>query len=979
MTMDGTQPARISLCGERAEGTGVLLVGIGSRVCGDDAVGLHLVERVGERHGVRVELWEDRDALTVAAALLEEDGPVLLVDCADMRLPPGSWRAFDVDGVKAREHQDTVSSHGFGLADAVALTRALGHERAVHVFGVQPFSVRPGETRLTAQMSELMDGLAEALWGVARALGGDRRYAVLELHGLVQGVGMRPTVARLARAAGLGGWVKNRAGSLLLRVEGPPAAVRSFVATLPSRLPAQARVERLVQVAEGPCAPGGCFQILDSDDGDRPAVVVPPDLAACPACLAEVRDPGGRRHGYAFTTCTDCGPRYSVVERTPYDRERTTLARFPLCPDCAREYADPDDRRYHAESIACPRCGPTLRALTGHGGVTAGDPLRVARAALARGEVVAVRGIGGYQLVVDARQAAAIARLRALKRRPDKPLAVMAATLEVAARGCHISSHGRAALTSAAAPIALLDLLPGADGLPAGLLAPDTDTLGVMLPTSPLHDLLLRPLDGDPTGPFDWLVVTSGNRRGEPICLTDGEAVEWLGSADLLLTHDREIAWRCDDSVVSVAESGVQVVRRARGFVPEPLTLRRSLDRCVLALGAGSKNTVALGFEDRVVLSPHIGDLDEPATLDACEALARALPRLLGRRPDAIAVDLHPDLGSTRLGERLAAELGVPLVRVQHHHAHAAACMAEHGVDEALALAWDGVGLGDDGALWGGELLFVGPGGARRLGTFAPAPLPGGDAAVREPARQLVGRLFAMGQAVGVPGVDLVAAEVWAAQCARGLNAPQSHAVGRLFDSFAALLGLAPGEVSWEGQAAVRLEAAARRWRGDTPRLDALIGDDGGLIVVDWRPMVRTWLDVGAEHEPGAWALAFHEALARAAVEQVERAVARMADAGHVPGDRLGHGDGPMTSSGATAGTTIPAPSTRLWHGGGPMTSFGAAPVALTGGVFQNRLLAGLVRDGLRAAGLRVLEHARVPPNDGGISLGQAAIAGRVS
>ena len=457
---------------------------------------------------------------------------------------------------------------------------------------------------------------------------------------------------------------------------------------------------------------------------------------------------------------------------------------------------------------------------------------------------MALRGIGGVQLAVDATQPDAVARLRAAKRRPDKPLAVMAASLADVDAACVLGPAERTALTSAAAPIALLAARPAARRLLAcAALAPDGDTLGVMLPTSPLHDLLFQPLPGDPTPALRWLVMTSGNRGGEPLCAGVAEALAALPFADLFLVHDREIARRADDSVVWPRPGGVRVLRRARGFAPAPLVLARPLERCVLALGADLKNVVALGHGDRVVLSPHLGDLADAATRAAAEALVRALPRQLARRVEVVAVDVHSDLGASRVGAALAAEWGVPLVAVQHHHAHAAACLAEHGRDEGLTLVWDGMGLGDDGRLWGGELLHLSAdGGCRRLGSFRPARLPGGDAAVREPARQLVGRWVAAHGAGGAaggapPGVDRAAAAVWAAQCERGLNAPETTAVGRLFDSAAAALGLAPARVSWEGQAAVRLEAAARRWRGKPPELGLPVTREGALLEVDWRPL----------------------------------------------------------------------------------------------------------------------------------------------
>ena len=912
------------------------LIGIGSRACGDDAIGLHLVERLGARSGVRTHLWEHRDAFDIASGLLELDAAVMLVDCADMGLAPGSWRAFDADDARLAQAVNTVSTHGFGLADALALARTLGHDQPVRVFGVQPFDIRPGQAALSAAMDAQVDGLAEALW--RQLVDPDAVATTVALHGVVQGVGMRPTLARLAKAAGLGGWVTNLSGSVHLRLEGPPDDVRSFLAELPARLPVHARIDRTEHLSHDLVSELTTFEIRPSEASGRPAVIVPADLVVCSACLSEVRDPGDRRHGYPFTTCTDCGPRYSVVERTPYDRERTTLARFPLCSACAREYADVDDRRFHAESIACPRCGPTLTALSAAGEPLAGDALHLARAALASGGIIALRGIGGFALAVNARDPAAIARLRRLKQRPEKPLALMAASVEAIERVCAVDGDARAALLSPPAPIVLLDARGDADGLPRDALSPDTDTLGVMVPTSPLHDLLFRPLAGDPTPAFDWLVMTSGNACGEPICLDTASAIARLGGADLLLTHDREIAWRADDSIVAPRPGGVRVHRRARGYAPAPIALRWPLDRAVLAMGAGLKNTVALGFDRQLALSPHIGDLDDPATVDAFEALAAALPRLLDRRPCAIAVDLHPDLASTRAGERLAERLDVPLVRVQHHHAHAAAALAENGVAEGLALVFDGVGLGHDGALWGGELLHVDSSGATRLGTFESAPLPGGDAAVLEPRRQLVGRLHALGRSSAVGLGETAAVETWLAQCGRGVNAPQTHAVGRLFDSIAALLGLAPERVSWEGQAAIRLETAARRSIGvgaGIERLELPIRRDAdGLYLVDWRPLFEAWLDAPLEsvESVSARALEFHRALARASVRLARRGLAET----------------------------------------GPL------PVALTGGVFQNRLLADLVRAGLRDAGVRGLEHRQVPTNDGGIAFGQAIVAGRV-
>jgi len=766
-----------------------------------------------------------------------------------------------------------------------------------------------------------------------------------DLTGIVQGVGLRPTVYLLAQEAGLCGWVQNRCGTVRLRLEGAPGAVDAFVRRLPQSLPPHARLDALSELESVPLAPGegeAEFCILASKSSGRSEVVIPADLAMCPDCRRELFDPRNRRHGYAFTTCTRCGPRYTVVAEMPYDRARTTLAAFPLCPACRAEYENPRDRRFHAESIACSACGPRLVLRDASGAPVAGDPMRGARAALAAGQVVAVRGIGGFLLAANALDPRALEALRIRKRRPHKPFAVMAADAAAARRWCEVPPEAEALLTSAEAPIVILDVRPDAareGALPLALLTPDAPTLGVMLPTSPLHALLLRPLPGDPTPPFDLLVMTSGNCGGEPICLGNAEAEERLkGIADFYLEHDREINLRADDSLAVVQAGGPQLWRRARGYAPNAVLTPRPLLRAVLAMGAELKNAVAVGLDDRVVLSPHVGDIETPEALDGLERAARTLPRFLACRPEAVAVDLHPDMQATRLGRRLAGEWGVPVVEVQHHHAHAAAALAEHGLEEGLALVMDGTGLGPDGAVWGAELLLVRPGGFRRLATFAPVPLPGGDAAVLRPARQVVARWFAAGieTSPGMAariGATPEEAGVWLQQCARGLNAPLTHAAGRLFDAFSVALGFAPQTVTYEGQTAVRLEAAARRAGGDDGgvRVPFAAAERDGLLVVDWSEAFRLLADpAAAAGREAQWALAVHRAVAEAAGIMIDFGLSQAA----------------------------------------------ADCVALTGGVWMNRILNDLLVPRLSGAGVRVLLHRRVPPNDGCIALGQAVVAG---
>jgi hydrogenase maturation protein HypF len=781
----------------------------------------------------------------------------------------------------------------------------------------------------------------------------NQRFCVtVDMEGVLQGVGFRPTIQRLATEAGLCGWVQNRSGKVRMLLGGTRDSLDSFLRDLPERLPLRARLEAWSTTPPAPCAPGQCpehFEIRESEADGRMRVAIPADLAMCPACRAEVFDPGSRFHGYPFTTCTDCGPRYTVVDAMPYDRERTSLAEFPLCDACRAEYTAPRDRRFHAESIACPACGPRVWLAGADGRELDVPAIAEARRRLSRGQTVAVKGLGGFLLACDAFDREAVNRLRERKARPDKPLAVMARGPETLRRHVELLDPALERLSSPEAPIVVLaaratggGAATAGDALPIDLLSPDARTLGVMLPTTPLHALLFEPLDGDPTPAFEMLVMTSGNRRGEPIAIANDEAFERLaGIADAFLVHDRPIRLRNDDSLVVVDRAGTQVWRRARGFAPEALVLQSPLARRVLAMGAELKNAVAVGFDAEVVLSPHVGDLEAPEARDGLEQVVDRLPRFLEQPPEAVAVDLHPDMYATRLGRRIGEEAGLPVVEIQHHVAHGAAGMAEHGLDVAIVLAFDGTGLGPDGAIWGAEALVLEERGIswRRVGTFAPVPLPGGDAAVREPLRQLVARLDAAGLDataleawLGERGVGADSASLWRLQARRGLNAPPTHAAGRVFDAFAAGLGIAPSGITYEGQAAIRLEATARRAADATPGevpFDARI--DGESLVVDWSAAFARLVERGPRVEDApALARGFHVAMADAALAMVRHA--------------------------RTAG--------------------GPRDVVLTGGVFMNRLLVELVCERLDAEGCAAHLPARVPPNDGGIALGQAVIAG---
>ncbi|MES5819797.1 carbamoyltransferase HypF [Streptomyces sp. RG80] len=751
-----------------------------------------------------------------------------------------------------------------------------------------------------------------------------RRFHV---EGIVQGVGFRPFVYRTAAELGLDGWVANVNGHVEGEVVGPPRAVEEFAARLGTAAPALARVRR-VRLTGGTPRPTHRhgFEVRHSPhgDGDPAPREIPPDAAICAACLHELRDPGDRRHRYPFINCTDCGPRATIIEDLPYDRIRTTMRRFPLCAACAAEYADPGDRRFHAEPVACPTCGPCL-AWEDLRGETA---LQAAVKTVAGGGIVALKGLGGYQLVCDAGDPAAVAELRRRKRRPTKPFAVMVGDLRAADRLARIGATERAVLTSPERPVVLLARRRRGAAAPlAPEVHPGLHRIGLFLPTTGLHHLLLDELARP-------LVVTSGNLSDEPIAVDDTEAARALAPvADGFLTHDRPIRSRYDDSVVQLTGRTRITVRRARGLAPAPLPL--TVSRPVVGAGAQLKHTFTLAADGRAHLGPHTGDLSDLAAYDAFHASYDHLRRLTGIEPEVVAHDLHPGYLSTQW----ATAQSLRRIPVQHHHAHVAACAAEHGVrGRFLGVAYDGLGLGDDGTLWGGEILVADLSGYRRVGRFATAPLPGGDAAVRHPARTALGHLLGS-EPLGFPRpypwltrrfrdrLDPVEVAAVRTMIERDVNCPRASSAGRLFDTVAALLGLCD-RASYEGEAAVLLEAAA----GDEHAVPLAhrVVREGGLWVYDPAPTLADLLKRSLDGEPvSRLAAAFHGTLAVVTAQLVARAVAE----------------------------------------GAPHT------VCLGGGCFVNRRLLTEVRRRLHAQGLRVLVGGQVPVGDGGISYGQAAVA----
>ena len=677
---------------------------------------------------------------------------------------------------------------------------------------------------------------------------------MLRIRGRVQGVGFRPTVFRLARELGLAGWVRNDAAGAEVALEGDAAAIGRFRAELPGRLPAAADVRGVEERAMGVGGLSG-FEIRASADagGPRTAELLP-DLATCPDCLREIFDPGDRRYRYPFANCTHCGPRFSIVESLPYDRERTAMRRFRTCPACEAEYRDPGDRRFHAQPIACPACGPALSWTMADGRAMAerDEALLAAAAALRAGRIVAAKGIGGFHLLVDARDGDAVRRLRARKRRDEKPFAVMFPSLAAAEMDADVSAEERAWLESAAAPIVLLKRR-GGGACAADAVAPGLPWIGAMLPYAPLHHLLMREL-GFP------LVATSGNLTDEPICIDGAEARRRLGTvADAFLDHDRPIVRPLDDSVVALCGGLPVALRRGRGMAPYSLPLAGAPDG-ILAAGAQMKGVVAVSAGGNAVASAHLGDLDHDGAARLWAAAATDLTGLHGLAPVAAAADLHPDYAATRA----AAALGVPTEFVQHHHAHVAACMAENGLDgPVLGIAWDGMGLGTDGTAWGGEFLACTRADFRRAAWLRPFPLAGGDAAAREPRRAALGVLREMGAAHPPPGFAPSELAVLDGMLAAGANVARTSSAGRLFDAVAALLGVCFVQ-SHEGQAAMKLEALAGD-REARPYPFAFAGD-----ALDWAPMIEEMLD--ARESAATAAARFHETLAAMMAAAADRA-----------------------------------------------------------------------------------------------------------
>ena len=752
----------------------------------------------------------------------------------------------------------------------------------------------------------------------------------IRVRGAVQGVGFRPFVWRLAHELRLDGFVRNDAHGVAIEVQGDAVALDRFLDRLSGEAPAAARIDA-IEASAAQARPATGFAIEPSVAGPARTGIAP-DSGVCNDCLVELFDPRDRRFRYAFVNCTQCGPRYTITHRLPYDRAHTSMHAFVLCAPCAAEFRDPASRRFHAQPNACPDCGPRLVLRDRAGaGVDEGDPIAAAVARLARGEILAIKGLGGYHLACDARDAAAVARLRERKHREEKPFAVMVASAASLGAFAVADDAARALLESRARPIVLLRKTPDADRLLPGV-APGLAWLGAMLPYTPLQVLLFHEAAGRPVGTA-WLatpqslalVMTSANPGGEPLVTDEEEAFRRMaGIADAFLVHDRAIVVRCDDSVVRSELGAPAFIRRARGFTPSPIKLSAD-GPSILATGAFLKNAVCVTRGDEAFLSQHVGDLDNAPTCRALEEAAAHLMKVLDVAPEAVAHDLHPDFPSSTFATSFARARGIPAHAVQHHHAHIVAVAAEHGVDApVLGVALDGVGLGRDGAAWGGELLSVDGAAMARVGHLRPLRLPGGDRAAREPWRMAASALHALGRGDEIVRRFAASGAAMIAQMLdRNVNCPPTSSAGRWFDAAAGLLGVRAVS-TYEGQAPMLLEGLADRHGPVAPLAAGWVMSNEGVL--DLLPLLGALADID---DAAYGAALFHATLVAALAEWVRAATRRT----------------------------------------------GVNTVALGGGCFMNRILTTRLRARLERLGLTVLEARQAPPNDGGLALGQAAVA----
>ncbi len=749
----------------------------------------------------------------------------------------------------------------------------------------------------------------------------------IHITGIVQGVGFRPFVYGLAARLGLAGWVRNTSAGVDIEADGSPEALESFLSLLRSEAPPLSHIDSLT--GEPLAAQGfSSFEILHSEAISSAFQPISPDIAICEDCLRELFDPSDRRYRYPFINCTNCGPRFTIIKDIPYDRPATTMAPFQMCPECGKEYSDPLDRRFHAQPVACPQCGPAVWLESPVKGswvqlARGGEAIQEARHLLMQGRILAIKGLGGFHLACDALDPAAVLRLRERKLRVDKPFALMMPDLETVEQHCQLGEAERELLRSPARPVVLLRRRPGSKIVRE--VAPHQDSIGVMLPYTPLHYLLLEQQQGFPQA----LVMTSGNLSEEPIATDNAEALQRLaGLADAFLMNDREIHMRCDDSVMRILEDHTYPIRRARGYAPFPVRLPWQAPP-LLAVGSELKNTFCITNGNYAFLSHHIGDMQNYETLRSFEQGVEHFEQLFRAPPQAIAYDLHPDYLATRYGQERAEKGNIPLIGVQHHHAHTASCMAEHGLDEpVLGIAFDGTGYGPDGAIWGGEFLIADYLGFQRCAHLGYFPLPGGDSAIKRPARTALALLWSLGlpwEGSLAPASEFCAEDLLTLrmQLEKQINTPFTSSMGRLFDAAASLAGVRQ-KVNYEGQAAIEFEALADP--GEQGVYEFPLEGDQVLVKPGFASLLS---DLARSIPVSRISARFHNGLALS-VHDAALKIAR---------------------------------------------ETGIRKVVLSGGVWQNITLIRRTLALLRGSGLSVYIHQKVPANDGGLSLGQAACA----
>jgi hydrogenase maturation protein HypF len=751
--------------------------------------------------------------------------------------------------------------------------------------------------------------------------------AAISVKGVVQGVGFRPFIYQLATRHNLNGWVCNTSAEVKIEVEGEAKDIDRFLQSLEEQAPPVSRIEE-INVTRGNPAGYDRFEIRDSITREGKYQLVSPDIATCPDCLREIFDPADRRYLYPFTNCTNCGPRFTIITDIPYDRPNTTMKAFKMCPECRREYENPRDRRFHAQPNACPACGPRLELVDAPGNtVKCDDTINTATELLKKDKIIAVKGLGGFLLACDATSARAVKRLRQRKNRPSKPLAVMVTSLDEARQYCRVNNTEAELLASAGSPIVLMKWKEGTPIVRE--VAPGLKYLGVMLPYTPLHHILLRQT-GRP------LVMTSGNLSEEPIAKDNDEALRRLGNiADYFLRHNRDIYARYDDSVMLVENETPRFARRARGYAPYPVRLKRP-GRQVLGCGAEEKNTFCLTRDDFAFVSQHIGDMENTETLEHFTNTIELYKKLFRIEPEIIAHDLHPEYLPTKFAKEIASRNGsIKLVPVQHHHAHIASCLADNGLDETvIGVSFDGTGYGSDGRIWGGEFLIADYRHFTRAAHLEYLPLPGGALSIKKPYRTAIGHLHALGIETNsklpfMKDISPAEIDIIKNQIEKNINAPLTSSLGRLFDAVAALTGLR-GVIEYEAQAAIDLEMLAMEAGKETGGYPFTTVERDGVTIIKIRDLIAAIIKDIGKAVPGAIIAArFHNTIARMILELCQSI----------------------------------------------SKETGIKKVALSGGVFQNRLLSGKTTALLEPAGLKVFTHRQVPCNDGGISLGQAIIA----